>query len=400
MSKLNISNRGKTVPESPIRKLIPYSDDAKRRGIKVYHLNIGQPDIPTPEPMMNVFKNTDIKVVAYGPSGGIYEYVDNLAKYYQRNGIDAKKEDIIVTTGGSEAIIFTLMAVMDTGDEVIIPEPFYTNYNGFAVMAGVKIVPLTTKPETGFALPPKKEIVKKITSKTKALMINNPGNPTGVVYTKEEMEVLREIVLEHNLFLLSDEVYREFTFDGSKHISIFHLKDIEDRAVIMDSISKRYSACGARVGAIVSKNKEIISSVLKFGQARLCPPTMEQLAANAALKLGDEFFDEMIGEYQNRRDVVFEELMKIDGVVCDKPKGAFYCVPKLPVDDTEKFCVFMLKDFNLNGETVMVSPAAGFYATSGLGKNEIRIAYVLNCKDLKKAMKILRKGIEEYNKRN
>ena len=399
MNRLDISNRGKEIPASPIRKLVPYADEAKNRGIKVYHLNIGQPDIPTPEPMMNVIKNTDIKVLAYGPSGGLYDYVQNLAAYYQRNNIDVSKEDIIVTTAGSEAIIFTMMAVMDPGDEVIIPEPFYTNYNGFAVMAGIKIVPVTTRPEEGFSLPAKEEIVNKITNKTRAVMINNPGNPTGAVYTEKEMEMIREIVIEHDLFLLSDEVYREFVFDGGKHISILHLKGIEERAVIMDSISKRYSACGARVGAIVSKNREFISSILKFGQARLCPPTLEQMAANAALDLGEEYFNEMIGEYENRRNVVYEELQKIEGVLCEKPKGAFYCVPKLPVDDAEKFCIFMLKDFNVDGETVMVSPAAGFYATPGLGVNEIRIAYVLNCDDLKTAMEILRKGIEAYNKK-
>ena len=399
MNTMDISERGKTIPASPIRKLAPYADDAKKRGIKVYHLNIGQPDIHTPDEMMNVIRDTDIKVLAYGPSDGLHDYVENLAKYYQRNNINVTKENIIVTTAGSEAIIFAMMAICDVGDEIIIPEPFYTNYNGFAVMAGVKIVPLTTKPEDGFSLPSKSEIINKITSKTRAIMVNNPGNPTGAVYTRDEMEMLREIVLEHNLFLMADEVYREFVFDGGKHVSVFHLEGIDDRAVVMDSISKRYSACGARVGAVVSKNKEIMESILKFGQARLCPPTLEQMAANAATNLGYDYFKEMIGEYENRRDVVYEELKKIDGVVCEKPKGAFYCVPKLPVDDAENFCIFMLRDFNIKGETVMVSPAAGFYATPGLGKNEIRIAYVLNCDDLRTAMGILAEGIKEYREK-
>lgn len=399
MNTMDISERGKTIPASPIRKLAPYADDAKKRGIKVYHLNIGQPDIHTPDEMMNVIRNTDIKVLAYGPSDGLHDYVENLAKYYQRNNINVTKENIIVTTAGSEAIIFAMMAICDVGDEIIIPEPFYTNYNGFAVMAGVKIVPLTTKPEDGFSLPSKSEIINKITSKTRAIMVNNPGNPTGAVYTRDEMEMLREIVLEHNLFLMADEVYREFVFDGGKHVSVFHLEGIDDRAVVMDSISKRYSACGARVGAVVSKNKEIMESILKFGQARLCPPTLEQMAANAATNLGYDYFKEMIGEYENRRDVVYEELKKIDGVVCEKPKGAFYCVPKLPVDDAENFCIFMLRDFNIKGETVMVSPATGFYATPGLGKNEIRIAYVLNCDDLRTAMGILAEGIKEYREK-
>ncbi|GAB4192241.1 MAG: pyridoxal phosphate-dependent aminotransferase [Calditrichia bacterium] len=332
----------------------------------------------------------------YGHSAGLWEYREALAKYYNRFDINVSKEDIIVTTGGSEAIIFAFMVTMDPGDEVIVPEPYYTNYNGFAIEAGVKIVPVTSKVEDGFKLPPAEEIEAKITDKTKAILLCNPNNPTGYVYTREEMETVKELVLKHDLWFLTDEVYREFVFDGMEHVSVLHLEGLEDRAIIMDSVSKRYSACGARIGCIVSKNQDVINSVLKLGQARLCPPTMEQLAGIAAVDTPQEYFDEVLEEYKRRRDVVFEELADMNDVVALKPKGAFYTVIKLPIDDANKFAIWLLSDFRLDNETVMLAPADGFYATPGKGKDEVRLAYVLNTESMRKAMRILKAALKEY----
>lgn len=392
----NISKRAQTMPPSPIRKLVPFAEAAKAKGIKVYHLNIGQPDIPTPQVMLDAFRNHNITVLEYGHSAGLWEYREGLAGYYQKNGINVTKEEVLVTTAGSEAIIFAMLACMDEGDEVIIPEPFYTNYLGFAVEAGVKVVPITCRAEDGFRLPDKSDIETKITSRTKAIMICNPNNPTGYVYTREELEILRDLCLQHDLFLIGDEVYREFVYDGQKHHSVMHFEGLEDRAIIVDSISKRYSACGARIGCLVTKNKDILSTALRFGQARLCPPTMEQIAANAALNTPQSYFDEVIGEYLARREVVFNALQQIPGVVAHKPGGAFYTVVKLPVQNADHFCQWLLSDFDDNGETVMLAPAAGFYATPGLGKDEVRIAFVLNTRAMARSMEILSNALKRY----
>ena len=391
-----ISNRAKTMPPSPIRKLVPFAEAAKKRGIKVYHLNIGQPDIPTPEVMMNAFRNHEIKVLEYGHSGGLWEYREGLVKYYRRHNIHVSKEEILVTTAGSEAIIFAMLATMDEGDEMIVPEPFYTNYNGFAVEAGVKVVPVTCRAEDGFALPPDAEIRAKITPRTRAIMICNPNNPTGYVYRLEEMNRLRALVLEHDLFFFSDEVYREFVYDGKKHHSVLHLEGLDDRAVLLDSISKRYSACGARVGCLVTHNKDILESALRFGQARLCPPTMEQLAALAAVDTPQSYMDEVFNDYNRRRETVFNALGKIPGVVGQKPSGAFYTVVKLPVDNADRFCRWLLEEFDDKGETVMLAPANGFYATPGLGDDEVRIAFVLNSAAMERSMEILKKALQAY----
>ncbi len=391
-----ISQRAETMPASPIRKLVPFAEDAKRRGVHVYHLNIGQPDIPTPKGMLDAFRNHDISVLAYGHSGGLWAYREGLAKYYQKFDIHVSKEQILVTTAGSEAIIFAMMTAMDPGDEILIPEPFYTNYLGFAVEAGVNVVPLTCKAEEGFRLPSDADIRAKITDKTRAIMICNPNNPTGYVYSLEELQRVRQIVLENDLFFMSDEVYREFVYDGKKHHSVMHLQGIDEQAILLDSISKRYSACGARVGCLVTKNQGILDSALRFGQARLCPPTMEQIAATVALDTPKSYFDEVIGDYLARREVVFEELAKIPGVFAQKPGGAFYTVVKLPVDSAERFCKWLLSDFHDNHETVMLAPAAGFYATPGLGIDEARIAFVLNVKAMKRSMEILGKALKAY----
>ena len=391
-----ISNRAKTMPPSPIRKLVPFAEAAKKRGIKVYHLNIGQPDIPTPEVMMNAFRNHEIKVLEYGHSGGLWEYREGLVKHYRRHNIHVSKEEILVTTAGSEAIIFAMLATMDEGDEMIVPEPFYTNYNGFAVEAGVKVVPVTCRAEDGFALPPDAEIRAKITPRTRAIMICNPNNPTGYVYRLEEMNRLRALVLEHDLFFFSDEVYREFVYDGKKHHSVLHLEGLDDRAVLLDSISKRYSACGARVGCLVTHNKDILESALRFGQARLCPPTMEQLAALAAVDTPQSYMDAVFNDYNRRRETVFNALGKIPGVVGQKPSGAFYTVVKLPVDNADRFCRWLLEEFDDKGETVMLAPANGFYATPGLGDDEVRIAFVLNSAAMERSMEILKKALQAY----
>jgi len=396
---MKISRRVNAMQESPIRKLLSYSDDAKSRGLKVYHLNIGQPDIPTPDFIYDAIKNYSEHVLAYGPSQGLKVARDTVAEYLNsmKYGVDSK--DVFITTGGSEAIVFAMMVVADEGDEIIIPEPFYTNYNGFASMAGVKVVPVTTKVEDGFHLPDEAEFERVITKKTKAILVCSPNNPTGTIFTRKEMEMVVRIARKHNLYILSDEVYREFVFDGKKHTSILEIEEAREIAVMMDSISKRFSACGARIGYLVSKNPEIMKGVLKLGQARLCPPTIEQIGMIEGYKHMKSFMDEMIGEYQARRDVVYENLKKVKGVFTRKPEGAFYVVVKLPVDNADEFAKWMLTDFQIDGKTVMVAPANGFYGTEGMGKDEIRIAYVLNRNDLKDAVEILAKGIEEYNRR-
>ena len=396
---MKLSERAQNIQASPIRKLMPFANEAKVNGKKIYHLNIGQPDIATPDEMLDVYRNYEDKVLAYGPSQGLELYRENLVKYYSRHNIKLDKDDIIVTTAGSEAIVFALLSACNPGDEVIVPEPFYTNYNGFASMTGIVIVPLTTFAEEGFALPTDEKIKSKLSAKTKAIMLCNPGNPTGAVFPKSDIQRIANIAKENNLYVISDEVYREFVYDGSVHTSILDIEEMEDKAIMVDSISKRYSACGARIGCIISRNKELMTSVLKFAQARLCPPTIDQLAANAAIDIEAEYFTEIIHEYDERRKTVYEELQKIDDIVCVLPKGAFYIIAKLPIDDAEDFAKWMLSDFSMNNETVMFAPAEGFYATPGLGKNELRIAYILNIPDLKKAMEIFQKGLQEYMKK-
>jgi aspartate aminotransferase len=396
LDRTRVSNRAVIMPESPIRKLAPFAEAAKKRGIKIYHLNIGQPDIHTPKAIIDAIKSFSSDVLPYGPSEGLFELRETIAEYFERFNIEVVPDDVFITTGGSEAIIFTLMVACDTGDEILIPEPFYTNYNGFAEMAGVRIVPLSTSLLNGFRYPSRDEIESKITARTNAILVCSPNNPTGTVYSREELEIVAAIAREHNLFILSDEVYREFTFDNKPHTSMLHLMDIDDRVVIMDSISKRFSACGARIGFIVSKNKRFIGSVLKFGQARLCPPTIEQYGAIAGFKIIDQFISDMRDEYQKRRDIVFEELNKIEGAYTQKPEGAFYTVVRLPVDNAEDFTKWMLTEFDVDNKTTMVAPAEGFYASKGKGKDEVRIAFVLNGEDLRDAMKILKMGIEKY----
>lgn len=395
---MKLSQRAIEIQASPIRKLNPHANAARQRGIKVYPLNIGQPDIPTPQVMIDAYHQFSDKVLAYGPSQGLDLYRKGLVEYYARHQILLKEEEIIVTTAGSEAITFAMMVVCGVGDEIVVPEPFYTNYNGFATMAGIKIVPLTTFAETGFKLPSTAEIEAKIGPKTRAIMICNPGNPTGTVYSKDEIFRLAELAKKHGLYVISDEVYREFIYDDLAHTSIMHVPGMEEQAIMVDSVSKRYSACGARIGCIISKNKALMDATLKFAQARLCPPTVDQLAANACIQLGDDFFSELIGEYQSRRDLVYSALMKIPGVVCQKPEGAFYILVKLPIDDAEDFVIWLLNEFNVNGETVMAAPAEGFYATPGLGRNEMRIAYIINKVELAVAMDIFAQGFAAYKR--
>jgi len=392
-----ISNKGNAMPQSPIRKLVPFAEDAKNRGIKVFHLNIGQPDIKTPQIALDAVKNNDLDIIAYGRSEGSDTYRSKISSYYARNDIQVAKEDIIVTTGGSEALFFTFGSIMDGGDEVIIPEPFYANYNGFSTASGVKVVPVISKIENNFALPPIEAFEKLITEKTRAILICNPGNPTGYLYSKEEIEKLSEIVKKHDLFIVADEVYREFTYDGREHYSIMQVKGLEEHAIMIDSVSKRYSMCGARIGCIVSKNKAVISTALKFAQARLSPPTYAQIASEAALDTPQEYFDDVIEEYVARRNTLIEKLQEIDGVTVGTPKGAFYCIAELPVDNADDFAQWLLEEFEYNGQTVMVAPAAGFYATPGLGKNQVRIAYVLNEDDLISSVKILKEALIQYN---
>ena len=391
-----LSEKAILMPASPIRKLVPYSEKAKTQGITVYHLNIGQPDIETPEVALNAVKNLDRKVIEYSHSAGFESYRNALSAYYVKNGIRVSPEDIIITTGGSEALIFGFMTTCNPGDEVIIPEPFYANYNGFAVTAGINVVPVTATIESGFALPPITEIEKKITSKTKGIVICNPGNPTGYLYSKEELEQLRDLVKKHDLFLFADEVYREFCYDGAVPFSVMNLDGIENNVIMIDSVSKRYSMCGARIGALISKNKEVMAAALKFGQARLSPPTIDQIAAEAALKTPQSYFDNVVREYVQRRNIMIQGLNSIPGVFCPNPSGAFYCVAKFPVDNAEKFCQWLLEDFSHEGQTVMMAPANGFYATKGAGIQEARIAYVLNQEDLKKAVICLEKALEVY----
>ena len=384
------------MPASPIRKLVPYADAAKKKGKVVYHLNIGQPDIETPEVALNAIKNFDQKVIEYTHSAGLESYRNGLSAFYQRTGLPVNPEDIIITTGGSEALIFGFMTTCNPGDEVIIPEPFYANYNGFAVTAGLTVVPVASSIESGFALPPVEEFKKKITSKTRAILICNPGNPTGYLYTKEELEKLRDIVKKHDLFLFADEVYREFCYDGAVPFSTMNLEGIENNVIMIDSVSKRYSMCGARIGALISKNHEVISAALKFGQARLSPPTIDQIAAEAALNTPQSYFDNVVEEYVTRRNIMVDGLNSIPGVFCPKPSGAFYCVAKFPVDDAEKFCQWLLEDFEYEGATVMMAPANGFYSTKGSGTQEARIAYVLNQDSLHKAVKVLEEALKVY----
>ncbi len=385
------------MPESPIRKLVPYAEGAKKRGTKVYHLNIGQPDIRTPEGALEAIRNVHLEVLEYSHSAGFESYRKKLAAYYTAHGLPVDTADIIITTGGSEALLFAMGSTMDAGDEIIIPEPFYANYNGFSTASGVKVVPVISTIDTGFALPPVAEFEKLITPRTKAVLICNPGNPTGYLYSKEEMLQLAELVKKHDLFLIADEVYREFAYDGYIHHSVMNIPGLEQHAIMIDSVSKRYSMCGARIGCIVSKNKEVMATAMKFAQARLSPPTFEQIAAEAALDTPQSYFDEVIGEYKDRRDTLVSELSKIDGVVVANPKGAFYCMAKLPVTDADDFAQWLLESFDLNGETVMVAPAAGFYSTPGAGKDEVRIAYVLKKEDLVRSVAILKEALQVYN---
>lgn len=392
-----VSNKGQQMPESPIRKLVPYSEMAKKKGHKVYHLNIGQPDIKTPDVALNAVKNANIEVLEYSHSAGFESYRNKLAAYYQKHGLPINTADIIITTGGSEALLFAMGSTMDHGDEIIIPEPFYANYNGFSTASGVKVVPVISGIETGFALPPISDFEKLITPKTKAILICNPGNPTGYLYSKEEILQLAELVKKHDLFLIADEVYREFAYDGYTHHSVMNVPGLEEHAIMIDSVSKRYSMCGARIGCIVSKNKEVMATAMKFAQARLSPPTYAQIASEAALDTPQSYFDDVITEYKDRRDTLITELNKIEGVTVATPKGAFYCIAKLPVKNADDFAQWLLEEYDFNGETVMVAPAAGFYSTPGVGLDEVRIAYVLKKEDLIKSVQILKEALKAYN---
>jgi aspartate aminotransferase len=392
----HISEKAQIVPASPIRKLVPFAEAAKKSGKTVYHLNIGQPDIQTPDAALEAIHNFDDKVLEYSHSAGIESYRVKLSASYKAQGIPVEVEDILITTGGSEALIFAMLCTCNPGDEVIIPEPFYANYNSFTVTAGVRVVPVTSNIENGFALPAMEEIEAKITSRTKGIVICNPGNPTGYLYSKAELEALAAIVKKRDLFLYADEVYREFCYDGAQPHSVLNLPGLEEHVLMIDSVSKRYSMCGARIGALISKNKEVMAAALKFGQARLSPPTIDQVAAEAALATPQSYFDEVVDEYVARRNIMVDGLNAIPGVFCPKPKGAFYCVARFPVDDAEKFCQWLLESFSFEGQTVMMAPANGFYSTPGAGKNEARIAYVLNQDSLRKAVDCLRVALEEY----
>lgn len=391
-----IAQKAIDMPASPIRKLVPYAEKAKKAGKTVYHLNIGQPDIETPQVVLEAIHNFDHKVIEYSHSAGFESYRVKLAETYQKGGLPVNTEDILITTGGSEALIFGFMATCNPGDEIIIPEPFYANYNGFAVTAGINVVPVTSYIESGFALPPVAEIEAKITPKTKAVVICNPGNPTGYLYSQAELEQLRDIVKKHDLFLFADEVYREFCYDGAQPFSVLNLAGIEENVIMIDSVSKRYSMCGARIGALVTKNKELMAAVLKFGQARLSPPTVDQIASEAALNTPQSYFDDVVAEYVERRNIMVDGLNNIPGVFCPKPSGAFYCVAKFPVDNAEKFCQWLLEDFEFEGQTVMMAPANGFYSTTGAGLQEARIAYVLNKESLHKAVICLEEALKVY----
>jgi aspartate aminotransferase len=392
---LTISNRGEQMPPSPIRKLVPYAEAAKKRGTKVYHLNIGQPDIETPPAIMDAVRHADIKVLEYSHSAGNESYRRKLVQYYKSVGIDVNHDQILITTGGSEAIMFGFFTCLNPGDEVIIPEPFYANYNGFACAAGVKVIPITSSIETGFALPPIEDFEKVISDKTKAIIICSPNNPTGYMYSKEEMIALKEICLRHDLYLFSDEAYREFCYDGA-YVSAMHIEGLEQHVVLMDTISKRYSACGARLGAFVTKNKAVYDAAMKFAQARLSPPGLAQIMGEAAVDLPASYFDAPKAEYLSRRNLLVERLNKMKGVYCPNPGGAFYAMARLPIDDSDQFCQWLLESFSYQNQTVMLAPATGFYGTPGLGKNEVRLAYVLNLDALNKAMDCLEEALKVY----
>ncbi len=395
MTELTISQRGLHMPASPIRKLVPYAEAAKKKGIRVYHLNIGQPDIETPKKVLDAVRQSDFKVLEYSHSAGNESYRHKLVEYYKHVGIGIDFNQIIVTTGGSEAILFGFMACLDPGDEVIIPEPFYANYNGFAVAAGVKVVSITAHIENGFALPPIEDFEKAISDKTKAIVVCNPNNPTGYLYSRGEMEVLKEIALKHNLYLFADEAYREFCYEG-EHFSAMQLTGVENNVVLMDTISKRYSACGARLGAFITRNKDLLQAAMKFAQARLSPPSFAQIAGEAAVDLPENYFDETKAEYRARRDLIVTRLNAMKGVYCPNPGGAFYAMAKLPIDDADKFCQWLLEEFAHEKQTVMLAPATGFYGTPGLGKQEVRLAYVLNLNDINAAMDCLEIALEQY----
>lgn len=395
MNSLTISSRGQQMPASPIRKLVPFAEAAKQRGTKVYHLNIGQPDIETPKAIMDAVKNTDIKVLEYSHSAGNESYRKKLVQYYQSVGINVTHNEIMITTGGSEAIQFGFFTCLNPGDEVIIPEPFYANYNGFAMAAGVTVIPITSYIETGFALPPIDAFEKIITSKTKAIVICNPNNPTGYLYSKAEMEAIKALCLQYNLYLFSDEAYREFCYDG-EYISAMHLEGLEQHVVLMDTISKRYSACGARIGALVTKNKEVYNTAMKFAQARLSPPGLAQIMGEAAVDLPSNFFEAPKTEYKNRRDVLVKRLNAMPDVFCPNPGGAFYAIARLPIDDADVFCQWLLESFSHENQTIMLAPATGFYSTKGLGKNEVRLAYVLNVDAINAAMDCLEEALKVY----
>lgn len=391
-----ISKRGATIPSSPIRKLVPYADAAVARGMKVFYLNIGQPDVETPKGARDAVKNSDIRVISYTHSAGNLSYRKKLAEYYKKVDIDVTADEIIITTGGSEAIMFAFNACLDPGDEVIIPEPFYANYNGFSVSSEVIVKPIVSTIENGFALPPMEEFEKMITPKTKAIMICNPNNPTGYLYSKEELITLSKIIEKHDLFLFADEVYREFVYDNNDHYSVMQLKNIEQNTILLDSVSKRYSACGVRIGAFVTKNKEVYASAMKFAQARLSPPTYGQILGEAAIDTPQSYFDEVVADYVARRNTVVEAINKMPGCLCPNPKGAFYATVRLPIDDSDKFCQWLLEDFNHNGKTVMFAPATGFYSTKGKGLDEVRISYCLKVDDLKEAMECLAEALKQY----
>ena len=395
----SISKKGLEMPESPIRKLVPYAEQAKKYGTKVIHLNIGQPDIKTPKIALDAVKNNTLTVLEYSRTEGSEVYREKLADYYAKHHINITAQDILVTTGGSEALSFTMGSIADNNDEIIIPEPFYANYNGFATAMGIKVVPVVSRIDDNFALPPIEEFEKLITARTKAILICNPGNPTGYLYSRDEIQKLAVIVKKHNLFLIADEVYREFTYDGKEHYSILQESGLDENAIMIDSVSKRYSMCGARIGCLVSKNKEVIKTALKFAQARLSPPTYAQIASEAALETPQSYFDDVKKEYVSRRNLLIEELEKIDGIKIGHPQGAFYCIAELPIEDSDDFAQWLLEEFRVDGETVMVAPAAGFYASEGLGKNQIRIAYVLDKDSLRKAVHILKEALKIYKGR-
>ncbi|HCA40167.1 MAG TPA: pyridoxal phosphate-dependent aminotransferase [Aminobacterium sp.] len=393
---MKFSKRITSMQSSPIRRLIPYADEAKTKGKKVYHLNIGQPDIKTPPSFLSAIKNFAQEVIAYSTSQGSNELRDAMRKYYENFNIHFDRDHILVTNGGSEAIMFSIMATCDPGDEILIPEPFYANYNAFSQCVSVNVVPITTKAEEGFHLPPREKIEPLISPRTRCILISNPGNPTGTIYTLDEMKMLAELAKKHNLFIIADEVYREFVYDGLKYTSFGNLPEIEDRVIIVDSVSKRYSACGARIGCIASKNLDLMKEILKLCQGRLCVPTLEQVGATALYSTPVSYLEDVNKEYQTRRDTLYKALKEMPGVVCEQPKGAFYVMVKMPVDDAEKFVIWMLQNYDINGETMMAAPGEGFYATPGLGKNEARLAYVLNNEDIVKAMNILKGALEAY----